>query len=331
MSKILTIGSVSQDIFFPTSEGIIIETPEDLLSQKKVAFELGAKYHINERFESLGGCSVNVAVGLAKLGEDVKTYTTIGDDATGKWIFSQLEKVGIDIEYVGIENDCKSDLSFILVDQAVEDRVIFSNQIANQRLVVDAQKISDADLIFIGDLSGNWQKNLDVIISIAKEKNIPLAFNPRQKTIHEDVEKIKEVIAVCDLLFVNKDEAREIVSLSEGETGNEEVFLIKELEKLGARNVALTDGKRGAWANDGQKIFHVEAILRKTVDTTGAGDAFASGFFAAKIKGRSVADSLSWGIANSSNSIGQYGGQAGLLTLEQIESASSKVSIKSIN
>ena len=52
--KVICVGSTSKDIFFPTSEGQVVDTPEDLESQKKFVFELGAKYHISDRFESLG-------------------------------------------------------------------------------------------------------------------------------------------------------------------------------------------------------------------------------------------------------------------------------------
>ncbi len=332
MVKVITIGSVSQDIFFPTDEGVVIETPEDVLSQKKLAFEFGAKYHVNERFESLGGCSVNVAVGLVKLGEDVSAYTTIGDDVTGKWIHAELEKTGVKMEFVGIASSCKSDLSAIIVDQKNEDRVIFSNQVANQKLVFDVQKIGNPQWIFIGDLSGDWKKNLDLIVAIAKEKNILLAFNPRQKTIHEDAEKIREVSSICDLLFVNKDEALEILSSTNIDHANEdEIFLMTQLRKIGAKIVVLTDGKRGAWVGNEAGNFYVKAMLVETVDTTGAGDAFASGFFAAYLKEKPIQECLKWGIANSSSSIKQYGGQVGLLNQEQVNFMVKDIVVQSID
>ena len=55
MSTIICIGSAAKDIFFPTGEGILLHTPEDVEAQEKVAFEVGAKYQVDDRFESLGG------------------------------------------------------------------------------------------------------------------------------------------------------------------------------------------------------------------------------------------------------------------------------------
>lgn len=335
MAKIITIGSVSKDMFFPTGEGIIMETPNEIESQRKIAFELGAKYHINQRFESLGGCAINVAAGLVRLGENVASYTRIGDDEIGKWIVKELNKVGIDFGKDAIEKDCQSDLSAILVDTGTADRVIFSNQVANQKLLIEPEKIGYHDWIFIGDLSGQWQKNIDAIITFAKKYHTPVAFNPRQKTIHDDVSKIIQTISFSELLFVNKDEAAEIVGAYDKnvlqELLNQEEYLIKALYTMGAKIVAITDGARGGWAYDGIAVLHVDAIMKEAVDSTGAGDAFTSGFFAAHLKGKNLLTALKWGIVNSSNSVTKYGGQEGLLTQIEIESVINKVFAKSIN
>jgi fructokinase len=82
---------------------------------------------------------------------------------------------------------------------------------------------------------------------------------------------------------------------------------------------------RGAWCYDGVNLFHGEALLRESVDSTGAGDAFISGFFAAHLKGLGIMTSLKWGIANSSNSVTQYGGQKGLLDEKQMKEMISKI------
>lgn len=332
--KIVCIGSTSKDIFFPTGEGVLIDTPDDVLSQKKIAFELGSKYHIENRFESLGGCSTNVAVGLAKLGEKIGCYTSVGDDNVGKWIRGEFKKNQISEELVIVQENCQSDLSSILVDKKTSDRIIFSNQMANQKLFFDGHRIKHPHWFFIGDLSGDWQENLDRIISCAKEKKIRLAFNPRQKTIHEDVKKIIHVIGSCDILFVNKDEAIEIIlgcgEITLKELLENEEYLLKVLNRLGAKTVALTDGTRGAWVYDGRKMLHADAMLQKAVDSTGAGDAFTSGFFASFLKNHDIETSLRWGVANSSSSVKEYGGQRGLLGENEIELVANKVNTKSI-
>ena len=61
MQRILCVGSASKDIFFSTSEGVILQTPDDIRSQSKVAFELGGKVRSRVRVEAVGGVAANVA------------------------------------------------------------------------------------------------------------------------------------------------------------------------------------------------------------------------------------------------------------------------------
>lgn len=333
--KVLCIGSVTKDIFFPVKGATIIDTPDDLLSQKKIAFELGAKLHSDGRHETLGGCAVNVASGLARLGEEAGCYVLVGDDEIGNWAKKEIVKSKIDIGLFKTFPGIYSDLSAIVVDENTGERTIFSNHSASEKFEVEKNEIGNPEWIFISDLSGDWKKNLDTIIAVAKEKKIYLAFNPRQKALENDIQKNIQAISVMDILFVNKDEAINIISSKEGDGQNErlndEKYLIEELKKIGPKVVALTDGIRGAWGFDGEQLLHVDALLRKAVDSTGAGDAFASGFLAAYLKNKNLEDCLKWGIINSSNSVTEYGGQKGLLTQEEINLKIQEVSVKSIS
>jgi len=331
MHKIICIGSTSKDIFFPTREGIILDTPNEITSQKKISFELGAKYQVLERFEALGGCAANVAQGLTKLGVQSECYSKIGDDEMGKWIKKTLVAGGVGTAALEIETACKSDLSMIIVDIETGERTIFSDRDANNKLTIIPEKFNGAHWIFISSLNGDWQEHLREILYIAKEKNIYVAFNPGQKNIKTDLPEVSNAITACEIFFVNKDEAIEIVSgLGEyvvSELLENEEHLTKVLYRLGPKIVVITDGERGAWCYDGVSLLHCKALLRKSIDSTGAGDAFVSGFFAAHLKGLDIVTSLKWGIANSSSVVTEYGGQKGLLDENQINLLTRKISI----
>jgi len=322
MKKVICIGSACKDIFFPTSEGIVKETPNDLLSQKKISFELGAKYKIENRFESLGGVAANVASGLARLGVSCASYSHIGDDEMAGWIVRELEKSGVATDLVSHEKNSPSDLSAIVVDSNSGDRVIFSNQKANSHMEIFPEKLKDAEWFYIGDLHGNWEEDAEKIIQTAGENGTKIAVNPRQVNIRDNVKKVIEIIRSSSVVFLNKDESVEILSgmgekFSEKEL-NDEIFLIKKIKELGPDVAAVTDGIRGAWGYDGKRLLHVLAIEDNPVDTTGAGDAFASGFFAAFLKKKTLDECLKWGAANAGGSVKFYGGVEGLLKDEEI-------------
>jgi sugar/nucleoside kinase (ribokinase family) len=336
--RIICIGSSSKDIFFPTDGGKIIDTPEDITSQKKFVFELGAKYQVDDRFESVGGCATNVSVGISKLGVESGVITKVGDDYLGKWIQDEIGKEGVDKSLIEIENGCSSDLSAIIVDKKSGERTIFFNRDANEKLEVKPENLEKAEWVFVSALNSSefvkWEDNLDKIIKTCLEKGIKLALNPGQSNIKGNCPKIVEAIKNSQILMVNKDEAVEILSsekekYSESEL-NDEKFLMETLKKMGPEIVTLTDGSRGAWAYDGKTFMHAKSAADNVVETTGAGDAFSSGFISAYLKGKDTKECLCWGIANSKNSLGFYGATGGLLREEEMPEKIKDIEVKEI-
>jgi sugar/nucleoside kinase (ribokinase family) len=334
MSKVICIGSACKDIFLPTDEGKVIDTPDDLLSQKKIQFEFGAKYKIKERFESLGGCAANVAAGFSRLGLETSCASLVGEDGVGEWIKKELQKNNVETELIGTQEE-KSDLSAIIVDSNTAERTIFSNKNSGGELEINSKNLGEGDLIFIGDIKGDWKKQLEDIIQISKEQEKMIAYNPRETHIHEDPAEVIEAIALCDLVFLNKDEAIEIVSNMHEEISkdslNDEKVLMEKLIGLGIKVVVITDGKRGAWAGSEGQIFFVSGLEVAAVDSTGAGDAFCSGFLSALLKEKEINECLTWGIGNSSSVVCHYGAIQGLLDEEKMQEKIKTLTFKSCN
>lgn len=336
-TKIVCIGSAGKDVFYPTEEGLILETPEDPCALKKIAFELGAKYQVEDRFEALGGCAANVSVGMARLGLDVDCYTKVGRDITGRWIKDQLRGSGVGIGAVQEEEERKSDLAFVIDSRKSEDRLIFFNRDANENLEIYPELLKDYAWIFVSALNGNadsdWSENLQKILDIAEEHKINLILNPGQRNIKDNPRKIIEAIKKTKILILNKDEAMEI-ALNLGipfspEELQDERWLVKKLQFLGPEIVALTDGVRGAWALDQEKLVFASSLHEKikgeVKDTTGAGDAFTAGFISAYFKSLDLKEMLAWGIANSANSVLFFGATEGMLGKREIQKMAKQV------
>jgi sugar/nucleoside kinase (ribokinase family) len=244
-----------------------------------------------------------------------------------------LQEYKIDQELVVAEKGFASDLSAIIVDEGSGDRIIFSNQKVNGTLVIDPEKIKEAEWIFIGDLHGDWENHLEKVFQLSQKNKIKVAFNPRQSNIHDNVQKIIQSLPYSEIVFLNKDEALEIVST----LGNfskvnldDEKFLIAELKKIGGKIIVITDGVNGAWAMQKEKIFFVPAIKVKAYDSTGAGDAFSGAFWGAYLKGEKIAECLKWGIINGGSVVQFYGGQRGLLAEAELKAKAQKIEVKEI-
>lgn len=321
MYRVLSIGSITTDLFFPTDEGVILKTPDDITSQVKVAFELGGKFRVADRSESIGGVAANVAIGLSRLGIPSGCYSSIGRDRIGETITATLQKEGVDHTLVQTDPNAKSDLSAIIVIAQSGDRIIFHNRDASERLRIDEGRLKGKEWCYVSALNGAWRDNLRVILETAERTPIKIACNPGQHNLKDDPGLILELIRASEILFLNKDEAIELLLVNAVETRpeklNDERFLVEALHKIGPAMVALTDGKRGAWATDGKALWHAESYEPHGLkDTTGAGDAFGSGFFAAYIKGLSLETCLRYGIVNAGSVVGFYGATAGLLDQE---------------
>lgn len=333
MFQVICVGSASKDIFFPTGEGVFLHTPEDIEAQEKVAFEVGAKYQIEDRYEAVGGVAANDAQGLARLGLRVACHSCLGDDQIGAWVREELAKEKVDTSLLRLAKGAQSDLSAILVFTQNGERTIFFNRDANEKLIVDSASLRQTEWLFVSALNGEWQENLRAVLRAHKDYGLRLAVNPGQRNMRDDVETVLEAVKQADVLLVNKDEAIALVKhIREAsyEELNDEAFLVESLYEYGAKTVALTDGLRGAWGFDGSDFLFASVIKQKAVDSTGAGDAFGSGFLAARVKGLGLETSMRWGIANGSNVVRFYGAREGLLREDTIDMTARHVSVRSL-
>jgi sugar/nucleoside kinase (ribokinase family) len=322
---VICIGSTSKDVFFPTDEGIILETPEDLTAQRKVAFELGGKYRVAERYEATGGVAANVAWGLSKLGIDAAPYSKLGDDEIGRWVLDEFRKAGIPTDKIAVDHGVGSDLSAIIVLTQSGERTIFHNRDANDRLEIIPDRLSGTGWFFVSALNGDWEDKLQTITRIAAEQGVRIAYNPGQHNLRGNPTLVWETLSNVDVLVLNKDEALELVMKAHPDATNDrlndEKYLLSALASAGAGVIGMTDGDRGAWGTDGTGFWHCAiGPIPKVVDTTGAGDSFGSAFFAAvAFHGKTVPDALRFGIAESGNVVTEYGASAGLLDLAELE------------
>lgn len=123
-------------------------------------------------------------------------------------------------------------------------------------------------------------------ISIAREGRRlgkEIAFDPSQE-IHYiyDASLFKELLSLSSLFFCNEKEYEKAQQLAPD--------ILKE------KIIIRTEGERGASLHLPSKGWiHFPAYPVKVVDTTGAGDSFRAGFYAALYRGYSMEDAVKYG------------------------------------
>ena len=110
-----------------------------------------------------------------------------------------------------------------------------------------------------------------------------------------------KIVEEIDILIGNNEEYKALLNLP----NNEEI--LKKLTKDKCISV-MTLGKDGVMAFDTKKVYKVPSFKpSKILDTTGAGDMFASGFLFKINKGESIDEALRYGCKTASKIISQYG------------------------
>jgi len=319
MFNLITVG----DTVIDTHVQIDDATIECKLKDKpcQLCLDFATKIPIKNSFQSLGGNAANVAVGATKLGLKTSILTFLGNDSNGKLAFDELEKFKVNTDLIHIENKKQTRYSVVLNFQG--ERTILSYH--GKRKYTWPSKTPTTNWIYYTGLSEGFKKLQSKMLKFLLEHpDIRLAFNPGSYQIKEGMNEVKKIIKKTEILILNLQEAKKIlnIKLTKEENIN---LIIKKLLRLGAGEVVITDGQKGAWVGN-SKIWKMGSYPVEVNAKTGAGDAFSSGYLSARFYGYNIPQSLRWGIANSCGVIQKVGAQNGLLNKKQIKKMTEKYS-----
>jgi hypothetical protein len=319
---IITIGSVMRDIFFYTDEGKIINNKKELLKQKLLGFELGAKIEPGSSYVGWGGGALNSAISFSRLGLKVGVIVNV-DRGDKQNLANHLSKEKISLLAGGNSNKTTG-VSFIVVDNKSKEHVTFLSRGANKDLKLPAT-LPESEWIYLSGLTGpNASANLETVRKSVVKRSTLLAWNPGNEQLQLGWKKLLPLIKVTSVLILNKDEAMELVASGFKNTPRKKLentaFLLYQLTHADIPMVVITDGRNGASVATvngyiSEKIFKKWSL----VETTGAGDAFGSTFVAGlKLNDGDVKKSLHWGLVNSGSVVSQVGATDGLLNKKVI-------------
>ncbi len=327
MKKIICIGSATKDMFLEINEGKIIDNPKDLTAQKLISFEFGAKIYANSFRQELGGSAVNVATGLHACDFRAFVFSRSSKSEVGKWIQKQIGKRKLKKNYFQQNSGLESEITVIISEKKHKDHVIFRTGDSVEQF--DVKKALNkfrekVDWIYVGSQKKGWKKGMSEIIKFSKQKKAQIAISPSGYQIEKNAKELLSVLGKCQIVFMNKDEAIEILINAEGKIKNNIKYIISRLGTYVANILVVTDGKNGAYVLDNKKILHIPTQAVSIVDTVGAGDAFASAFIASYANEKDAKKALAWGIANSGAVLSKQGATNGLLKRKQLRKGESK-------
>jgi ribokinase len=312
---VISVGDIVTDDFIRLLDNEAETYDND--QGKWLAMHFGTKLPFDHRevIEAVGNAS-NAAVAFARLGLTSSFVTNVGGDQYGRDMINALHTNKVDSRFVRIQPDKKSNYHFVLWYK--EERTIL---IKHEEYDYHWPHLRPSELprwIYFSSISEHAIPYHDQVADWLDENpDIKLAFQPGTFQMEAGAERLQRIYRRSEVLVLNREEAV-IVGGGNHEDMND---LFNHLHELGPKIVVITDGPAGAYVSDGQSRLKMPLYpdIAPPYDRTGAGDAFASTFVAALMKGNTVEGALQWAPINSMSVCQKVGAQAGLLSEAELD------------
>lgn len=287
-----------------------------------ISKEYSNNFESNEYQRFFGGSPANIAMNTTKLGIKSQIVSAVGNDGLGQFLIQHLKNNNMETSMVK-KVDYPTSLVMITKSQETPIPIFYRNadfhMKYNEALEESIKKTKIVHFSCWPISMQPFRNTIEQIIKIAKNNKILIGFDPNYHPMiwekgHDGIEYVKSIIKYVDIIKPSEDDAERL--LGKDTTDNQ----IDKFLALGAKLVIMTIGKDGAVVSNGREKIEIPTLASNVVDTTGAGDAFWSGFYAAIIKGYTVRQALNLGTAVSAYKLKFLGAVVELPSIEKIKS-----------
>ncbi len=279
-----------------------------------------------------GGSAANTIYGLAKLGINTGFIGAVGDDAEGKLLLRDFEKVGVDISQIKVKPKAKTGLARCVSDKLNFRKISVSPATANSLLAmedIDLDYLNRVEVLHISSFVDDAQLKVLLELMDGLDLSIEVSFSPGALYAAKGLKVLAPILARTYVLFINQDEIQQL-TVRNFETGAEECLA------QGCQVIVVTLGRgleiqRGtstpprvigvSYVRDAKSKYIIETPSQSelaSIDTTGAGDAFATGFLYGLLKGKNLEECGRLGDIVARFSITQIGARQGLPTINEL-------------
>jgi len=266
--------------------------------------------------ECPGGSAANTAAGLARLGLRVGYIGKVAKDREGLLLLEDFKKEGVDLRGIILSKEGRSGTVMGYIDPMGE-RALYVDPGVNDTIgfeEIDLEYASSAELLHFTSFVGEKPLEAQRRLVEALKGDVKLSLDPGDLYARKALTALKPLIRRSFVVLPNE---REIKLL----TGRDYEDGARILMREGVHVVAIKLGGRGCYVTDGKESHLIEPFRVEVVDTTGAGDAFCTGFLYGLIKKK---DLYEWGrLGNfvASRCIQRVGARKGLPRIEDLAQA----------
>ena len=262
-----------------------------------------------------GGDAFNNAIDLARLGNRVCCAGRIGTDVIGRSLLQAGTDAGADMSHVIMTDTPQAKMTILITDD--DRRAFFYYPGTSAELVpgdIDLSLLGRCRILQIGStfhLPGFDGEGARYVLQEARKRGVITSMD-----VTSDLSGRWDAVIRCcypylDYFLPSIEQAEKITGSSD------EREIASYLLGKGVRNVVVKLGSRGSYFRNSEEEFWCGTCDVPVVDTTGAGDAFVSGFLTGILKGLSHQEAARLGTACSAEVIQAVGANAGIRTLEE--------------
>lgn len=290
-----------------------IGRPIDVIPEK-------ARLALFDRMElHTGGCPLNTAIALAKLGFSSGLIAKVGIDGFGDFLIKELHQAGVDTRGVVRDPVASTSFTFIMVSSDGERRFLhtmganatFHFGDVRQDLFSEARILCIGGAYLMPRFDGEGAAGT---LQAAKRRGLitclDTAYNDR---IQDWFKLMAPCFSHLDYFLPSVEEAERISGRSKPDE------MAKFFRDQGCKVVAIKMGGRGCFllADEGGRFFPIYRV--KVVDTSGAGDSWVAGFLAGLLRGIPLDQCAELGNATAAHCIMAVGCTTGVKPLAEIQ------------
>jgi sugar/nucleoside kinase (ribokinase family) len=226
----------------------------------------------HNRIIQTGGSAANTIHGIAKLGGECGYIGKISDDEFGNFYLEDFKKNQINTHFFYSETGTGHATGLISPDS---ERT-FGTYLGAALELTPEEMISDIFSNYgILHIEGYLVQNhalIEAAMNTAKENGLLVSIDMASfNIVEENVDFLHDMIRkYVDIVFANEEEAFALT----GKNPMEALPAIAEMCSIAVVKL----GAQGSVIQSGDRVIRIDAIPAKSIDTTGAGDIYASGF-----------------------------------------------------
>ena len=277
MKKILGMGNALTDILLQIDNDEVLFSLNLLkggmqLINTKRSQEINDAVSNFSKIMATGGSASNTINGITRLGMNGGFVGKIGKDDIG--LFFSNDSVNNGVKPHLLTSETPSGRCTVLVSPDTERTLCTYLGAACELEASDlsAEMFEGYDIFHIEGYLVQNHELIRTAVSLAKQAGLKVSVDLASYNVVEDnLEFLLEIIhQYVDIVFANEDEARAFT----GKEPEEALKVIAEHCQIAVVKV----GKDGSFIQSGDQTVQIEPRKSNCIDTTGAGDLYASGF-----------------------------------------------------